>query len=207
MEFVKRAEALKTLGICYQTLYKMADKKEIDTLRVGENTLYNVAKYLRERNVLNKTRIKICYCRVSSNKQREDLKRQVQYMKDKFPTHTIIEDIGSGLNYKRKGLLEIMEKAINGEIDELVIAYKDRLTRFGYEMLEWLITKYSNGKILIINKEEEETPIEELTKDIVSIMNVYVAKVNGLRKYKSHIKEEIEKTKPKINKSTKNIKK
>ena len=74
-------------------------------------------------------------------------------------------------------------------------------------MLEWLITKYSNGKILIINKEEEETPIEELTKDIVSIMNVYVAKVNGLRKYKSHIKEEIEKTKPKINKSTKNIKK
>lgn len=207
MEFVKRAEALKTLGICYQTLYKMADKKEIDTLKVGENTLYNVAKYLRERNVLNKTRIKICYCRVSSNKQREDLKRQVQYMKDKFPTHTIIEDIGSGLNYKRKGLLEIMEKAINGEIEELVIAYKDRLTRFGYEMLEWLITKYSNGKIIIINKEEEETPIEELTKDIVSIMNVYVAKVNGLRKYKSHIKDEIEKTKPKINKSTKNIKK
>ena len=113
-------------------------------------------------------------------------------MKEKFPTYEIIKDIGSGLNYKRKGLEEILEKAISGEIEEIVIAYKDRLTRFGYEMIEWLISKYSNGKITIINKEEEETPVEELTKDIVSIMNVYVAKVNGLRKYKGQIKEEIE---------------
>jgi predicted site-specific integrase-resolvase len=60
-------------------------------------------------------------------------------------------------------------------------------------MIEWLIKKYSNGRIIIINKEEEDTPVEELTKDIVSIMNVYIAKVNGLRKYKTHIKEEIEK--------------
>jgi putative resolvase len=195
MEFVKRGEVIKTLGICYQTLYKMAERKEIDTVKVGENTLYNINKYLREKNVLHKERIKICYCRVSSNKQKEDLERQIKFMKDKFPTHTIIQDIGSGLNYKRKGLQELMEKAINGEIEELVIAYKDRLTRFGYEMIEWLISKYSNGKITVINKSEEETPVEELTKDIVSIMNVYVAKVNGLRKYKTHIKEEIEKDK------------
>jgi len=195
MEFIKRGDAIKTLGICYQTLYKMAERKEIDTIKVGENTLYNINKYLREKNVLHKERIKICYCRVSSNKQKEDLERQIKYMKDKFPTHTIIQDIGSGLNYKRKGLQELMEKAINGEIEELVIAYKDRLTRFGYEMIEWLISKYSNGKIIVINKNEEETPVEELTKDIVSIMNVYVAKVNGLRKYKTHIKEEIEKDK------------
>ena len=60
-------------------------------------------------------------------------------------------------------------------------------------MIEWLITKYSNGKIIIINKNEEETPVKELTKDIVSIMNVYVAKVNGLRRYKTHIKKEIQK--------------
>ena len=193
MEYVKRGEALKTLGICYQTLYKMAERKEIDTLKIGENTQYNINKYLREKNVLHKERIKICYCRVSSNKQKEDLERQIKFMKEKFPTHTIIQDIGSGLNYKRKGLQELMEKAINGEIEELVIAYKDRLTRFGYEMIEWLISKYSNGKITVINKNEEETPVEELTKDIVSIMNVYVAKVNGLRKYKTHIKEEIEK--------------
>lgn len=195
MEYVKRNEAIKTLGICYQTLYKIAERKEIETIKVGKNTLYNINKYLREKNVLHKEKIKICYCRVSSNKQKEDLERQIKYMKEKYPTHVIIKDIGSGLNYKRKGLLEIIEKSINGEIDELVITYKDRLTRFGYELIEFLITKYSNGKIIIMNKNEEETPVEELTKDIISIMNVYVAKVNGLRKYKTHIKNEIVKIK------------
>lgn len=58
-------------------------------------------------------------------------------------------------------------------------------------MIEYIITKYSNGKITIINKKEEETPTEEVTKDLLAIMNVYVAKVNGLRKYKKSIKEEI----------------
>ena len=192
MEYVKRKEALEVLGICYKTLYKIADNKEIDTAKLGSNTVYNVNKYLRDHNISKINKKKICYCRVSSNKQKEDLERQVKYMKEKFPTYEIIKDIGSGLNYKRKGLEEILEKAISGEIEEIVIAYKDRLTRFGYEMIEWLISKYSNGKITIINKEEEETPVEELTKDIVSIMNVYVAKVNGLRKYKGQIKEEIE---------------
>ena len=190
MEFVKRKEALKILGVCYVTLYKMAENKEIDTIKVSLNTLYNVKKYLIKKNIiLNKK--KICYCRVSSNKQKLDLERQVLYMKEKYPTYEIIKDIGSGLNYKRPGLKMIMEKAINGEIDELVIAYKDRLTRFGYEMIEWLITTYSNGKIIIINNNEEQTPMEELSKDILSIMNVYVAKVNGLRKYKTQIKKEL----------------
>ena len=191
MEYVKRKETLKTLGITYPTLYKMAQNKEIDTIIVGSNMVYNVNKYLREKNIIKKERLKFCYCRVSSNKQKGDLERQIAYMKDKFPTHTIISDIGSGLNYHRKGLQELLEKSINGEVEEVIISYKDRLTRFGYEMIEWLINKYSNGKIIIINKKEEETPIDELTKDIVSIMNIYVAKVNGLRKYKTQIKETI----------------
>jgi predicted site-specific integrase-resolvase len=82
---VKRAETLKILGICYQTLYKMADRKEIETIKVGENTLYNVNKYLIDKNILYKEKVKICYYRVSSNKQKEDLERQIKYMKKKFP--------------------------------------------------------------------------------------------------------------------------
>jgi predicted site-specific integrase-resolvase len=79
--------------------------------------------------------------------------------------------------------------AIKGELGEVVITYKDRLTRFGYEMIEYIIEKYSRGKIIIVNKKEEDTPVDEMTKDIVSIMNVYVAKMNGLRKYKNEMKE------------------
>ena len=191
MEYVKRKEALEVLGICYKTLYKIADNKEIDTAKLGSNTVYNVNKYLRDHNISKINKKKICYCRVSSNKQKEDLKRQVEYMEKRYPNNIIIKDIGSGLNYKRKGLQEIIVMAIGGEIEELIIAYKDRLTRFGYEMLEFLINKYSNGKIIIINNDEEQTPTEELTKDIISIMNVYVAKINGLRKYKNQIKNDI----------------
>lgn len=116
-------------------------------------------------------------------------------MKEKYPNHEIITDIGSGLNYNRIGLDKIIELAISGEINELVIAHKDRLARFGYELIENIIKKYSNGKIVIINSEEEKTPYDEITKDILSIMNVYVAKINGLRKYKTEMIGEIKKLK------------
>ena len=114
-------------------------------------------------------------------------------MEEKYPGYEIIKDIGSGINMKRDGLNKIIDLAIKGELEELVIAYKDRLARFGYEMIERIIEEYSNGKITIINKSEEETPAEEITKDIVLIMNVYVAKINGLRKYKNKMKKEINK--------------
>jgi predicted site-specific integrase-resolvase len=192
MEYVKRKVVLESLKISYQTLYKMAERKEIDSIKIAENTLYNLDKYLREKGIKGGQE-KIAYCRVSSNKQKEDLKRQIAYMKDKFPTHRIISDIGSGLNFNRIGLKEIIDKAISGKVEELVVAYKDRLARFGYEMVENIIKIYSKGKIVIINKSEEQTPTEEVTKDIIAIMNVYTAKINGLRKYKSKLKEEINK--------------
>lgn len=183
--YVPRREACKILGIHYHTLYKLANKGEIETMKVGGQNLYNVVKYMNDKGLNTKPRRKICYCRVSSIKQKQDLERQIEYMKNKYDKHEIISDIGSGLNMNREGLNKIIDYAINGEIEELVIAYKDRLTRFGYELIENIIKKYSNGIIKIENKNEEKTPEEEITKDIITIMNVYVAKINGSRKYKN----------------------
>jgi putative resolvase len=190
-KFVPRRKVLEILNIHYQTLYRMIERKEIDTIKVGSQIMYNLDKYLKIQNTSLEIKKRICYCRVSSKKQKEDLARQVEYMKNKYPDYDIITDIGSGLNYNRIGLKKILELAINNEIEEIVIAYKDRLTRFGYELIEWIIEKYSGGKITIVNKSEEETPADELTKDITTIMNVYVAKINGLRKYKNKIKQKI----------------
>jgi predicted site-specific integrase-resolvase len=103
--------------------------------------MYNLTKYLKDHEKLTHDKIKICYCRVSSRKQKEDLQRQVEYMKEKYPEHRIITDVGSGINYERNGLNEIIDIAIRGELEELVITYKDRLTRFGYEMIERIIKK------------------------------------------------------------------
>ena len=194
-KFITRREVLKILKIHYHTLYSMAKRGDIETLEVGKRQLYNLDKFLRNKGVMNKIKRKICYCRVSSNKQKEDLQRQISYMKKKYPDYEIVKDIGSGLNFNRKGLNKIIELAISGELEELLITYKDRLCRIGYDLIENIIKKYSNGKITIVNKEEEETRTEEVTKDIISIMNIYVAKINGLRKYKLKIKETIKKNK------------
>ena len=191
--YLTRKEATKILGIHYHTLYKLAKNKEIEIVKIGKRQIYNVNKYLQSKKItnINQVKRKICYCRVSSSKQKEDLKRQIEVMKKLYPTFELISDIGSGLNLNRIGLKTIIDYAIKGEIEILVIAYKDRLARFGYDLIERLIKDYSNGEIKIENQNEEKTPIEELTKDIVSIMNVYVAKMNGLRKYKKLLTDDI----------------
>jgi predicted site-specific integrase-resolvase len=104
-------------------------------------------------------------------------------------TNIIIEDIGSGLNLNKRGIKKIIHLAIEGKIKEVVVAYRDRLTRFGYELIEELVSKYSEGEIKVLNEKELIEPEEEIVKDMMSIMNVYVAKMNGLRKYRKKTNE------------------
>lgn len=129
------------------------------------------------------TKKKIIYGRVSSNGQKDDLTRQIALLQQKYPSYELITDIGSGVNLNRKGLRKIIDMAIKGEIDEVVVVHKDRLCRFGYDLIEDIIIKYSNGKITIIEEVRDKEPREELVEDVLQIMNIFVAKMNGLRKY------------------------
>lgn len=181
-----------------RTLYQWDKKGWIETIRTdGNKRLYNVEKYLNEKKCDNnkdcirnlesidktKDKLKISYVRVSTQGQIDDLERQKKQMKELYPKHIMIEDIGSGVNLNKRGIRKIINLAIEGRIEELVIAYKVRLARFGYELIEDLITTYSKGKIIIINKKKELKPEEELAFDVLQIMNVFTAKMNGLRKY------------------------
>jgi len=157
--------------------------------------MYNIEKYIEQNINIKKVKRNIYYCRVSSHQQKDDLKRQIEYMKKEYPTYEIIKDIGSGLNFKRKGLKKLIKYTINGEINEVVIAYKDRLCRFGYELIKHIIEEYSGGKIIKLT--------EEMTKDLVSIINICSARINGLRKYKKKVKEEC--IKKEISELSKNI--
>ena len=184
--FTPKETSLK-LKVCQQTLKVWEKKGLIETIRTpGGKRMYNINKYLIDNNIIEKpNRKKICYCRVSSRSQESDLENQIKMLKRLYPKHELIKDIGSGLNFKRKGFNKILDYAINNELDELVIAYKDRLCRFGYDMVEMLILKHSNGKIIVINS-YDESPQDELTKDLVSIINVFSAKLNGMWSYKKH---------------------
>lgn len=198
-KFVGRKAALQILGISPVTLIKLADEHKIEIIKTdGGQRKFNVDKYIRDNkvNVITDDRknskivppiiekMNICYVRVSTIAQKNDLNRQREYMKRKYPTYEIIEDIGSGINFNRKGLRRIINLAIEGKINKLIVAYKDRLTRFGFELIEDLIKDYSKGEIIIIdNEDNKKEPKEELVEDVLQILNVYTAKMNGLRKY------------------------
>jgi predicted site-specific integrase-resolvase len=193
-------DAAKTLGVHQRTLHNWDEKGLIETIRTpGNKRLYNVKKFIENKKCKEKIcnnlddldkedKLNLCYVRVSSNNQKDDLIRQKELMIQKYPNHLIIEEIGSGLNLNKKGIKKIIKLAIAGKINELVVAYRDRLTRFGFELIEELIKDYSKGKLIVLNEKDKIEPEEELVKDIMSIMNVYVAKMNGLRKYR--LKEE-----------------
>ncbi len=201
-KYLGRQAALNALGISHVTLRNLVEAKRIEVFSTGGQKKYNVDKFLRDNTTKaiepeNKDvdvevkqvqpenkKMNICYVRVSTHGQKEDLERQKKFMRDKYPTYELIEDIGSGINFNRKGLRKIIKLAIEGKIDKLVIAYKDRLTRFGFDLIEDLIEEYSNGEIIIANeKDKKKEPREELVDDVMQILNVYTAKMNGMRKY------------------------
>jgi predicted site-specific integrase-resolvase len=124
----------------------------------------------------------VCYARVSSHSQKEDLDRQASTLRSQFPDHRIITDIGSGLNFKRKGLCTLLELAVQGTLGEVVVTHKDRLCRFGFDLLENIITQCSKGRIVVLSS-IPASPHEELTQDLLSIITVFSARMYGLRSH------------------------
>jgi putative resolvase len=139
----------------------------------------------------------ICYCRVSSYKQKDDLARQVEFMQKKFPNAEIIKDIGSGLNFKRKGLKAILERAIRGDSINLYVAHKDRLCRFGFDLIEWII-KRSSGKIVVLDQ-TVLSPEVELTRDLLHILHVFSCRMHGLRNYRKQVNKALSDSRAKKN--------
>ena len=149
---------------------------------------------LKSKDKLNKKTIG--YCRVSSHKQKDDLERQIEnvktYMYAKGYQFEIISDIGSGINYNKKGLNQLIDKITNSEVDKIVVLYKDRLIRFGYELIENLCDKYGTTIEIIDNTERTEE--QELVEDLIQIVTVFSCRFQGKRadKTKKMIKELIE---------------
>lgn len=142
-------------------------------------------------NLENK--ITIGYCRVSSSKQKDDLEKQVEnvkaYLLAQGRPFEIIEDIGSSINYNKKGLLELLQKVIDHKVEKIVVLYKDRLLRFGYELFENIAKSYGVSIEVIDNTEKAEQ--QELVEDLVQIITVFSSKLQGksATKAKEMIKE------------------
>lgn len=138
----------------------------------------------------------IGYCRVSSHKQKDDLERQIQnvqtYMYAKGYQFELITDIGSGINYNKKGLNQLIDMVTNSEVEKVVVLYKDRLIRFGYELIENLCEKF--GTTIEIIDTTGKTSEQELVEDMIQVVTVFSARLQGKRasKAKKMIKELLE---------------
>jgi len=136
----------------------------------------------------------IVYCRVSSKNQKDDLKSQIHAMEQFCLASGIavdewIQEIGGGMNFKRKKFLKLMDSIQKGEISKLLIAHKDRLVRFGFEYFEHLAT--TNGSKIIVVNQESLSPQQEMVEDLMAIIHTFSCRLYGLRKYKKDIKKVI----------------
>lgn len=167
-----------------ENIYKPTFVTEGGTRYYSEDQLNTIISGSSE---INKSKKIIGYCRVSSQKQKDDLERQVDnvktYMLAKGYQFEIITDIGSGINYNNKGLNKLLDMVSNNQVDKIVIMYKDRLVRFGYELLENICTKH-NTTIEIIDS-TERTEEQELVEDLIQIITVFSCRLQGKRAHKA----------------------
>ncbi len=137
----------------------------------------------------------IVYCRVSSHSQKDDLQSQVRAMEQFCLNGGIavdewIQEIGGGMNFKRKKFLSLMSRISAGEIKSLLVAHKDRLCRFGFDFFDYMATE--NGCEIKVVNQESLSPQQEMVEDLMSIIHTFSYRLYGLRKYKKKIKTMIE---------------
>lgn len=137
--------------------------------------------------VKQKDRIAVGYCRVSSPKRKDDLERQIEnvrmYLTAQGKPFEIISDVGSGMNYSKKGLQDLIRRIERNEISKVVVLYKDRLLRFGVELLEY-VAKLHGTKIEVIDN-TENTEEQELVEDLIQIVTVFSGRLQGKRANKA----------------------
>ena len=191
-KYVSISVAAKTLGVSIQTLRRWDEEGALVADRTPKNhRRYDLSKITPEQiHKLDSQdqRKTIAYARVSSHDQKEDLIRQQQvlemYCANQGWTFELISDLGSGMNYKKKGLNKLLEAIMNDEIGRLVLTHKDRLLRFGAELV-FALCEAKSVEIVILNKGENLSFEEELAQDVLEIITVFSARLYGSRSKKN----------------------
>lgn len=206
MKLMSIGKFAKIVGVTPMTLRNMHATGELIPARISEGgTRYysdeQAKAFLNSSNVDNSNKMVVGYCRVSTPSQKDDLQTQVNnvklYMIAKGYQFEVIEDIGSGINYNKRGLKTLLEKINNQEISKIVILYKDRLVRFGFELIEYFCS-LNNVEIEIIDNSEQSKE-QELADDLIQIVTVFANRLYGQRSKKT--KKLIDEVKKNVNDS------
>lgn len=209
MKYYSSKTVTQILGVTAQTLRNWDKEGKLKPSYVKSNGYRyysedSILAYTQERKTKKNLNV-VGYARVSSKKQSDDLERQVNnlktYIESKYNEYEIITDIGSGINYSKPGLKKLIEKINKKEVDLIIVLYKDRLLRFGFELVEYF-AELNNVKIEVLDK-IDKTQDQELVEDLVQIVTVFSCKIQGKRKSKT--KELIEEFSKKLEETNDNI--
>ncbi|MGQ4893460.1 MAG: IS607 family transposase [Candidatus Njordarchaeia archaeon] len=189
-------EFAKLINKSVKTLQRWDRESKLKSFRAPSGRRYYTEQQLLAYKgiIADNQSLIIAYCRVSTKNQKDDLQNQKEYI-NKFCLNRGLNidewyiDYGSGLNFKRKYFLRLMNEIEHGKVKTLVIAHKDRLVRFGFEYFEQFAINHG-CEILVIN-DEKLSPEEEMIQDLISIIHVFSCRIYGLRKYKDAIDKEI----------------
>lgn len=189
--FVSIGEAAGALGVSVTTLRRWeVNGKLIAAYTAGGHRRYDLTKlrpdlYLVPDQLERRT---VAYARVSSHDQKNDLERQKQvrelYCAQQGWNFEVVADLGSGMNYHKKGLKQLLLQILDGRVGRLVIAHKDRLLRFGAGLV-FAICKAKHVEVVILNQGQDTTFEEELARDVLEIITVFSARLYGSRSRKN----------------------
>jgi putative resolvase len=171
-------------GVTVDTIRRWEKDGKIKSVRTdGGHRRYDLADFAE-----SKVGITIAYARVSSNDQKADLERQCLTLSAHCESmgweYKLVQDLGSGMNYRKKGLKKLIEAILEGDISRLVISHKDRLLRFGSELI-FSICEHQGIEVVILNKSDDATFEEDLATDVLEIITVFSARLYGSRSHKN----------------------
>jgi predicted site-specific integrase-resolvase len=194
----KPKEFAELLNVSVKTLQRWDNEGILTAYRTPtDRRYYTHEQYLAYTGVISKEKNKgktVIYTRVSNKGQKDDLKNQVEFLKQfaharGIIVDEVIQDIGSGLNYKRKKWNTLIEQSLEGKVKTIMISHKDRFIRFGFDWFRNLLE--SEGVEFLIVNNDSMSPEEEMVQDLISIIHVFSCRIYGLRKYKQDIKDEL----------------
>ncbi|MGE5655182.1 MAG: IS607 family transposase [Actinomycetota bacterium] len=177
-------ELAELKGVSVDTIRRWENEGKIKSVRTnGGHRRYRLADFVEQK--LGKT---LAYARVSSQDQKHDLDRQEavlsSYCQSNGWNYEVIRDLGSGMNYRKKGLNKLLAAILEGDVARLVITHKDRLLRFGSELI-FAVCEYHDIEVIILNKKEDATFEEDLASDVLEIITVFSARLYGSRSSKN----------------------
>lgn len=181
--------AAKALGVSQDTLRRWESLGKISVDRTAQgHRRYDLTKLLGMRSVQPSSKNTLAYARVSSHDQKDDLSRQVQVLENFCNVHgwsyEIIQDLGSGLNFQKRGLKKLLQNICSAKINRLVLTHKDRLLRFGSELIFALCEQFEI-EVVILNQSIESSFEDDLVQDVLEIITVFSARLYGARSRKN----------------------